>query len=64
MIQEELNLVLAGCTIPPSACLATPPHLVEFDKDYIIEYSKEVIMSVPMIPVLIPCSIMRDSRRW
>jgi len=47
MIQEELNLVLAGCTIPPSACLATPPHLVEFDKDYIIEYSEEMIMRHP-----------------
>ena len=63
MIQEQENLERASHTIPPSACLATP-YLEEFDRDYIIEYSKEVIMSVPMIPMLIPCSIMWESRRW
>ena len=46
MIQKEENLERAGRTIPPSACLDTP-HLKEFDRDYIIEYSEEVIMRRP-----------------
>ena len=33
MIQEE-NLERAGRTIPPGACLDTPPHLEEFDRSY------------------------------
>ena len=46
MIQEE-NLERASRTIPPGACPDTPPHLEEFDRDYIIEYFEEVIMRRP-----------------
>ena len=42
LIQE--NLERAGRTIPPSACPDTPPHLEEFDRGYIREYPKEVIV--------------------
>ena len=38
----------AGHTIPPGACLDTPPHLEEFDRGYIREYSTEVIMKRPI----------------
>ena len=47
LIQEE-NLERAGHTIPPGACLDTPPHLEEFDRGYIREYSEEVIMRHPI----------------
>ena len=43
MIQEE-NLERVGCTIPLGACPCTPPHLEEFDRAYITEYPKEVIV--------------------
>ena len=32
MIQDEENLERDGRTIPPGACLNTPPHLEEFDE--------------------------------
>ena len=48
MIQEEENLERAGHTIPPGACLDTTPHLEEFDRGYIREYSEEVIMRHPV----------------
>ena len=38
----------AGRTIPPGACLDTPPHLEEFDRSYIREYSKDVVMRRPV----------------
>ena len=38
-IQEEENLERASRTIPPGACPDTPPHLEEFDRSYIREYS-------------------------
>ena len=44
MIQEEENLERAGRTIPPGACPDTPPHLEDFDKSYIREYSEDVVM--------------------
>ena len=44
MIQDEENLERAGRTIPPGACLDTPPHLEEFDRSYIREYSEDVVM--------------------
>ena len=47
MILEE-NLERAGRTIPPSACPATPPHLEEFDRAYITEYTEEVLMRRPV----------------
>ena len=34
----------ASRTIPPSACLGTPPYLEEFDRAYITEYPEEVIV--------------------
>ena len=37
-----------GRTIPPSTFSDTPPHLEEFDRSYIREYSKEVIMRHPI----------------
>ena len=48
LIQEEEDLERACHTIPPSACLATPPHLEEFDGGYITEYSEEVLMRRPI----------------
>ena len=48
MIREEENLERAGRTIPLGACPDTPPHLEEFDRGYIREYSKEVIMRRPI----------------
>ena len=48
LIQEEENLERAGHTIPLDACLDTPPHLEEFDRGYIREYSEEVIMRRPV----------------
>ena len=48
MIQDEENLERAGRTIPPSACLDTPPHLEEFDRSYIREYSEDVVMRHPI----------------
>ena len=60
MIQEE-NLERASRTIPLGACLDTPPHLEEFDRSYIREYSEDVVMRRP---VDIPWSTMRESRRW
>ena len=48
LIQEEENLERAGRTIPPGACPDTPPHLEQFDRSYIKEYSKEVIMRRPI----------------
>ena len=47
MIQEEEKLERAGRTIPPGACLVTPPHLEEFDRSYIREYSEDVVMRRP-----------------
>ena len=44
MIQDEKNLKRAGHTIPLGACPDTPPHLEEFDRSYIREYSKDVVM--------------------
>jgi len=44
LIQEEEDFQRAGRTIPPGACPDTPTHLEEFDRGYIREYSKEVIM--------------------
>jgi len=38
----------AGRTIPLGACPDTPPHLEEFDRGYIREYSTEVIMKRPI----------------
>ena len=46
MIQEE-NSERVGRTILPGACPDTPSHLEEFDRDYITEYSEEVIMRRP-----------------
>ena len=43
LIQEEENLERAGRTIPPGAYTATP-YLEEFDRAYITEYPKEVLM--------------------
>jgi len=48
MIQDEENLERAGHTIPPSACTDIPPHLKEFDRSYIKEYSEDVVMSRPV----------------
>ena len=48
MIQEEEELQRAGRTIPPDAFLDTPPHLEEFDRGYIREYSEEVIIRRPI----------------
>ena len=48
MIQDEENLERAGRTIPPGACLDTPPHLEEFDRSYIREYSEDVVMRRPI----------------
>ena len=48
MIQKEENLERAGHTIPPGACLDTPPHLEEFDRAYITEYPEEVIVRRPV----------------
>ena len=61
MIQEEENLERAGRTIPPGACLDTPPHLEEFDRSYIREYSKDVVMRRPIDTRALPCSTMRES---
>ena len=47
LIQEEENLERAGRIIPPSACTTTP-HLEEFDRAYITEYPKEVLMRHPV----------------
>ena len=38
----------AGHTIPLGACLDTPPHLEEFDRSYIREYSEDVVMRCPI----------------
>ena len=35
-------------TIPPGACLDTPPHLEELDRSYIRKYSKDVVMRHPI----------------
>ena len=48
LIQEEEDFQRAGRTIPPGACPDTPTHLEEFDRGYIREYSKEVIMRHPV----------------
>ena len=48
MIQDEENLERAGRTLPPGACPDTPPHLEEFDRSYIREYSKDVVMRQPV----------------
>ena len=48
MIQDEKNLERAGRTIPPGACPDTPPHLEEFDRSYIKEYSEDVVMKRPI----------------
>ena len=48
LIQEEENLERTSRTIPPGAYLDTPPHLEEFDRGYIEEYSVEVIMRCPV----------------
>ena len=33
-----------GHIIPPNACPATPPHLEEYDGDYITDYTEDVLM--------------------
>ena len=48
MIQDEENLERASHTIPPGACPDTPPHLEEFDRSYIREYSENVVMRHPV----------------
>ena len=48
MIQDEENLEKASCTNPLGACLDTPPHLEEFDRSYIREYSEDVVMRRPV----------------
>ena len=48
MIQDEENLERVGHTMPPGACLDTPPHLEEFDRSYIREYSEDVVMRHPI----------------
>ena len=48
MIQEEENLERAGRTIHLGACPDTPSHLEEFDRSYIREYSKDVVMRRPV----------------
>ena len=48
LIQEEENLEMVGRTIPLGACPDTPPHLKEFDRGYIREYSEKVIMRRPI----------------
>ena len=48
MIQDEENLERAGRTIPLGACPDTPPHLEEFDRSYIREYSEDVVMRHPI----------------
>ena len=48
MIQEEENLERASHTIPPGACPDAPPHLEEFDRSYIREYSEDVVMRCPI----------------
>ena len=48
MIQEEENLERASCTIPLGACLDTPPHIEEFDRSYIRDYSEDVVMRHPI----------------
>ena len=48
MIEDEENLERTGHTIPPGACLDTPPHLEEFDRSYIREYSEDVVMRRPV----------------
>ena len=48
MIQDEENLERASCTILPGACPDTPPHLEEFDRSYIREYSEDVVMRRPV----------------
>ena len=35
---------IAGRTIPLGACPDTPPHLEEFDRSYIREYSEDVVI--------------------
>ena len=44
---EEERLERASHTILPGACPDTPPHLVEFDGDYIVDYSKDVVERRP-----------------
>ena len=61
MIQDEENLERVGRTIPLGACPNTPPHLEEFDRSYIKEYSEDVVMRRPVDIVLIQCSTMRES---
>ena len=48
MIQDEENLERAGHTIPLGARPDTPPHLEEFDRSYIREYSEDVVMRCPV----------------
>jgi hypothetical protein len=48
LIPKEENLERAGGTIPPGACIATHPHLEEFDRTYITEYLEEVLMRHPV----------------
>ena len=48
MIQEEENLKRACRTIPPGACPDTAPHLEEFDRSYIREYSEDVVIKHPI----------------
>ena len=64
MIWDEENLERARRTISPGACPDTPPHLEEFDRSYIREYSKDVVMRHPIDtrahPVLIPCGKAKD----
>ena len=47
MIEEEEWLERAGRTILPGACPDTLPHLVEFDGDYIMDYSENVVERRP-----------------
>ena len=36
-IQQEEALQMAGRVIPPNACLATPPHIEQYDGAYMVD---------------------------
>ena len=63
LIQKEENLERAGRTIPLGACPDTPPHLEEFDRSYIREYSEEAIMRCPVDTRAQLCRKAKDGGR-
>ena len=63
LIWEEENLERAGHTIPLGACPDTPPHLEEFDRGYIREYSEEVIIRRPIDTHAQLCGKAKDGGR-